>query len=75
MRVGILIAIPPGAQDGDETMITMTWGDPQYYQNSVVVVSVIPTLSEWGMIIFCVLLLGFMAWVIVRKRRSMEVGI
>jgi len=35
----------------------------------------IPTLSEWGMIIFCVLLFGFMAWMIVRKRRSVEVRI
>jgi hypothetical protein len=30
----------------------------------------IPTLTEWGMIIFSVLLFGWMAWVIVRRRRK-----
>ena len=35
----------------------------------------IPTLTEWGMIIFCVLLFGWMAWVIVRRRRKVTVGI
>lgn len=29
----------------------------------------IPTLSEWGLIIFCVLLLGWMAWVVLRRQR------
>ncbi|MEA3297341.1 MAG: IPTL-CTERM sorting domain-containing protein [candidate division Zixibacteria bacterium] len=29
----------------------------------------IPTLGEWGLIIFCILLVGWMAWVIVRKRK------
>lgn len=33
----------------------------------------IPTLTEWGMIVFCVLLFGFMGWMIVRKRRSLEI--
>ena len=35
----------------------------------------IPTLTEWGMIIFCVLLFGWMAWVIVRRRRRVTVGV
>jgi hypothetical protein len=35
----------------------------------------IPTLTEWGMIIFCVLLFGWMAWVIVRRRRRATVSI
>jgi hypothetical protein len=30
----------------------------------------IPTLSEWGMIIFGVVLLGFMSWVFLRRRRA-----
>jgi hypothetical protein len=34
-----------------------------------------PTLSEWGMIIFCVLLFGWMAWVIVRRRKRVTAGI
>ena len=34
----------------------------------------IPTLTEWGMIIFCVLLFGWMAWVIVRRRRKVTAG-
>jgi len=35
----------------------------------------IPTLTEWGMIIFCVLLFGWMTWVVVRRRRRVTVGI
>jgi hypothetical protein len=35
----------------------------------------IPTLTEWGMIIFCVLLFGWMAWVIVRRRKALKVRI
>jgi hypothetical protein len=35
----------------------------------------IPTLTEWGMIIFCVLLFAWMAWVIVHRRKKAIVGI
>lgn len=35
---------------------------------------VIPTLTEWGMIIFSVLLFGCMAWMVVRRKRATEVG-
>jgi CHASE2 domain-containing sensor protein len=35
----------------------------------------IPTLTEWGMIIFCALLFGWMAWVIVRRRRRVTIGV
>jgi hypothetical protein len=38
-------------------------------------VSAIPTLTEWGMIIFCVLLFGWMAWVIVRRRQRVTAGV
>ncbi len=44
----------------------------QYYVKST---SQIPSLTEWGMIIFCVLLFGWMAWVVVRRRRRVTVGI
>ncbi len=30
----------------------------------------IPTLTEWGAILFTLLLLGWMAWVLVRRRKS-----
>ncbi|HWR83118.1 MAG TPA: hypothetical protein VN285_07435 [Candidatus Deferrimicrobium sp.] len=43
----------------------------QYYVKST---DKIPTLTEWGMIIFCVLLFGWMAWVIVRRRRRVTIG-
>ncbi|MCX6830385.1 MAG: IPTL-CTERM sorting domain-containing protein [candidate division Zixibacteria bacterium] len=33
----------------------------------------IPTLTEWGLIIFSVLLLGWMAWAVVRRRRGVTV--
>ena len=32
-----------------------------------------PTLTEWGMIVFCVLLFGWMAWVIVRRRKRVTI--
>jgi hypothetical protein len=35
----------------------------------------IPTLSEWGMIIFCVLLFGWMAWMVVRRRKTARVRV
>ncbi len=34
----------------------------------------IPTLTEWGMIIFCVLLFGWMAWVIVHRRKRVTIN-
>jgi hypothetical protein len=37
--------------------------------------STIPTLTQWGIIIFCVLLFGWMAWVILRKRRRVTIGV
>ena len=54
------IMTPDSQQDME--LIPITGGD-------------IPTLTEWGMIIFCVLLFGWMAWVIVRRRRRVTVGI
>jgi hypothetical protein len=38
-------------------------------------VNPIPTLSEWGLIIFAVLLVGFMTWVVIRRRRRVTIGI
>jgi len=35
----------------------------------------IPTLSEWGLIIFGVVLLGFITWVFLRRRKMIGVGI
>jgi len=35
----------------------------------------IPTLTEWGLIIFCVLLFGFMTWMVVRKRKGVTFGV
>jgi hypothetical protein len=43
--------------------------------SATVPTGVIPTLTEWGMIIFCVLLFGWMAWVIVRRRKAVNVRI
>lgn len=34
----------------------------------------IPTLTEWGLIIFCVVLFGWIAWVAVRRRRRFAAG-
>ncbi len=35
----------------------------------------IPTLTEWGLIIFCALLFGWMVWVIVRRRKVVRVRV
>jgi len=35
----------------------------------------IPTLTEWGLIIFCALLFGWMAWMVVRRKRTVTAGI
>jgi hypothetical protein len=37
---------------------------------AVALVGAIPTLTEWGLIIFGVLLLGFITWVFLRRRRA-----
>ena len=35
----------------------------------------IPTLSEWGLIIFGVVLLGFITWVFLRRRKAAAVSL
>jgi len=35
----------------------------------------IPTLTEWGLIIFSVLLVGWMTWMLIRRRQSVKIGI
>jgi hypothetical protein len=35
----------------------------------------VPTLTEWGFIIFTALLLGWMAWVVVRRRKAVNVRV
>lgn len=34
----------------------------------------VPTLTEWGMIIFCALLFAWMAWVLARRRKRITIG-
>ena len=45
------------------------------YYSAQIHISPVPTLTERGMIIFCVLLFGWMAWMVVRRKRSVTVGI
>lgn len=35
----------------------------------------IPTLTEWGLIIFGVVLLGFITWVFLRRRKAISLGV
>ena len=72
-KVGLLAA--PGLLPGDppplsDAPMSVTFGDFTCEPTGV-----IPTLTEWGMIIFCVLLFGWMAWVIVRRRKRVTAGI
>ncbi len=46
----------------------------QYIINTYLINS-IPTLTEWGLIIFGMLLVGFMTWVFLRRRRAATIGI
>ena len=69
------VTIPPGAT-------VMVIVDPENEvdefdedNNVIYLGGPIPTLTEWGMIIFCVLLFGWMAWVIVRRRKAVKVRI
>jgi hypothetical protein len=59
------------------TCVTFCMQGDGCIENATVVACpwVIPTLTEWGMIIFCVLLFGWMAWVIVRRRKAVKVRI
>lgn len=56
------------AYAGVQVQVDVGYGDP-----APVVTGVIPTLTEWGMIIFSVLLFGWMARVMVRRRRSVSI--
>jgi LPXTG-motif cell wall-anchored protein len=54
------------------------WGDVQLstcwalltLERAAPHLSAIPTLTEWGLIIFGVVLLGFITWVFLRRRRA-----
>lgn len=46
---------------------------PDNQQAKATAPDTIPTLGEWGLIIFSVLLVGWMAWVIVRRRRPADI--
>lgn len=70
-------SLPPATYTG---VITVTSSgvsnSPQTVDVTYVVSSgVVPTLTEWGMIIFSVLLFGWMARVMIRRRKSVRVGI
>lgn len=57
-----------------DTLAPFVQGDPDPFTVvCAIVVEDIPTLTEWGLIIFCVLLFGWMAWVIVRRRKAVNV--
>jgi hypothetical protein len=46
-----------------------------YHEFAAFDVSDIPTLTEWGLIIFGVVLLGFITWVFLRRRKAMSVRV
>jgi hypothetical protein len=58
---------------GGDQILSTTWA-LLTLQKAVPEVGAIPTLTEWGMIIFCVLLFGWMAWVIVRRRKRVTIS-
>lgn len=64
-----------GPVDGLYTLYVYDAVEGEYERFTIPVTTrPIPTLTEWGMIIFCVLLFGWMAWVIVRRRRRVTAG-
>lgn len=58
----------------DESTFQAAWGEMDA-AGEMPISDKIPTLTEWGMIIFCALLFAWMAWMVVRRRRATEVGI
>jgi len=58
-------------------VVTIQGDTAVYFTNEAVLGSwdVIPTLTEWGLIIFAVLLIGWMAWTIVRRRKAARLRI
>jgi hypothetical protein len=69
----------PDASPGDYliTQVGVNFiSDPPSHKGHIVVqsqwlaTSPIPTLTEWGMIIFGVVLLGFISWVFLRRRKA-----
>ncbi len=69
------VTIPPGA-----TVMVVVDPDNEVEEfdennNIIYLGGPIPTLTEWGMIIFCLLLFGWMAWVIVRRGRRVTARI
>ena len=57
---GYFIVRLPNPGEGDTVLVT---GPVE------VLSTAIPTLNEWGIILFCAILLGWMAWMIVRRNR------
>ncbi|MCX6829515.1 MAG: IPTL-CTERM sorting domain-containing protein [candidate division Zixibacteria bacterium] len=66
LRFGAMHFTAPGTVEGSDLEIASGQEPPD---------APIPTLTEWGLIIFAVLLVGFMTWVVVRRRRRVTIGI
>lgn len=55
------------AQDTCDVSVTQVWHTSA---DGSTASTDIPTLTEWGMIIFCALLFAWMAWVLVRRKKQ-----
>ncbi|MDH4034268.1 MAG: IPTL-CTERM sorting domain-containing protein, partial [candidate division Zixibacteria bacterium] len=51
----------------EDSYLEISSGDEPITEN-------IPTLSEWGMIVFCALLFAWMAWMLARRRKRITAG-
>ena len=61
------------------SMVEYEMNDSGFYFTGVTSVaspsSQIPTLTEWGLIIFGVLLIGFMTWIVLKRRKTATPGV
>jgi hypothetical protein len=74
------VAVPGGLADGTNNIITLTGeieGAPESASASAIIMvsdACIPTLTEWGLIIFGLVLLGFVTWAFLKRRKVVDVG-
>jgi len=67
------VMAPDGVPTGDFRGLTEADGVRRITRGDIAVTVIggyIPTLTEWGLIIFGVVLLGFITWVFLRRRRA-----
>jgi hypothetical protein len=75
--IPVEIDLPPGSE-GERHAIVLEASGCGFSDGGILIVSsssTIPTLSEWGLIVFGAVLLGFITWVFLKKRKAKAVSV